>query len=249
MLRQWYFPWYTVLSTVLSLLSLAWSITTLEKARQAKSENRNYTLMCTVVFLIWQLSFLVSRLSAIVYCAYILRYCVFIFIGTHWVLLCIVLAIVQRLEFRRANTDIKQPFIRRLFSFFVFTYSLLFNASEPLQYFYFISNLKRYNLIMNIILAVHNVLMLVVSLTVSVSDVSHEDILKPIAMPCVLGGLVLGTFFYVVYYKICPITETNNDIETIQEKNIKVHRILEHRKNQAVAAVLRLDTGQGIRNT
>ena len=249
MLRQWYFPWYTVLSTVLSLLSLAWSITTLEKARQAKNENRNYTRMSKVVFLIWQLSFLVSRLSAIVYCAYILRYYVFIFIGTHWVLLFIALVMVQRLEFRIANTNIKQSFIRRLFSIFFFTYPLLFNVSEPLQYFYFINNLKRFNLIMNIVLAVHNILMLVVSLTVSVFDVSHEDIMKPIAIPCVLGGLMLGTFFCIVYYKMCPTTETNNDIGTIQERNIKVQRILEHRKNQAVAAVLRLDTAQGIGNT
>ena len=30
MIRQWHFPWYTILSTFLSLLSLAWSITSLE---------------------------------------------------------------------------------------------------------------------------------------------------------------------------------------------------------------------------
>ena len=30
MIRQWHFPWYTVMSTVLSLFSLAWSITSLE---------------------------------------------------------------------------------------------------------------------------------------------------------------------------------------------------------------------------
>ncbi|XP_046853630.1 uncharacterized protein LOC124446793 [Xenia sp. Carnegie-2017] len=30
MLRYWHFPWYTVLSTVISLLSLAWNILTLE---------------------------------------------------------------------------------------------------------------------------------------------------------------------------------------------------------------------------
>ena len=87
MLRQWDFPTYTVVSSVLSLLSLAWSITTLEKERIEEEED--YKLSAAFVFLIWQLSTLVSRLSAIILFAYVFRYYVIIFLAAHWLLLSI----------------------------------------------------------------------------------------------------------------------------------------------------------------
>lgn len=69
MLRLWEFPWYTVLSVLISLVSLAWSITTLEREK-AKNENQEFGFLNTVLFLMWQLSTLVSRLFAIIICGY-----------------------------------------------------------------------------------------------------------------------------------------------------------------------------------
>ena len=70
MLRQWSFPSYTVVSAVFSLLSLAWSITTLEKERLAK-EGRRWKLIHGYVLFNWQLSTLISRLFAIALFAYV----------------------------------------------------------------------------------------------------------------------------------------------------------------------------------
>ena len=39
MIRQWYFPWYTVISTFLSLFALAWSITSKETSIHIKPLN------------------------------------------------------------------------------------------------------------------------------------------------------------------------------------------------------------------
>jgi hypothetical protein len=97
MLRQWHFPSYTVVSSVFSLLSLAWSITTLEKER-ATDEGREFKSCKTVSFLIWQLFTLISRLSAIVLFAYVFRHHVIIFLTVHWLLLAVVILIIQRYD-------------------------------------------------------------------------------------------------------------------------------------------------------
>ena len=98
MLRQWYFPSYTVVSTVLSLLSLAWSITTTEKQRKLH-EAEDHSSRAAVVFPIWQLSTLVSRLSAIVIVAYVFRYYVIVFLAVHWLLVTMAMLIIQRKKF------------------------------------------------------------------------------------------------------------------------------------------------------
>ena len=85
MLRQWSFPWITVTSNVISLLSLAWSITLVGKIGKIK---RNPTMpfpkRSLIVLALWRLCTLVSRLSAIVIFAYAYRSYVFIVIGIHW---------------------------------------------------------------------------------------------------------------------------------------------------------------------
>ena len=65
MLRQWSFPWYTVLSASLSLLSLAWSNTALEKTRVTK-DGHDFGWKVTVLHFSSQLLLLTTRLSAFV---------------------------------------------------------------------------------------------------------------------------------------------------------------------------------------
>ena len=130
MLRQWYFPWYTVLSAAISLVALAWSITSLEKTRQEKNENKNFNFLFSVVFLLWQVSFLISRLAAIVYCAYVLRYYVFVIIGMNWLLVSIVI----KYQLSKSNVDIK------IITCLLLAYAFVFNMSEPLQSFFFAKN-------------------------------------------------------------------------------------------------------------
>jgi hypothetical protein len=64
MLSKWYIPWYIVLSAVISLLSLAWSVTGLEKARVVK-KGHNFTWKAQALYFISQLFILASRLFAI----------------------------------------------------------------------------------------------------------------------------------------------------------------------------------------
>jgi hypothetical protein len=88
MLRLWDFPWLTVLSTVFSLLSLAWSITALEKARLNK-DSQNFTLPATVVFFTSQLFSLLSRLFAIAAFAYVFKEHVFTALAVHFLILLV----------------------------------------------------------------------------------------------------------------------------------------------------------------
>ncbi len=201
MLRQWHFPWYTLLSNVLSLLSLARSITVLEKARQKKNKNRNFKITSAVVFLTWQLSALVSRLSAIVFCAYVIRPYVFIFVISHWLLALLYhdLWFGDRFEW----SD--------LFQFLLVNYPLFFNVSEPLLRHS--QNWKSSILKMSISVALQNILMLIVSNAISEPDVPHIDEIRPIAIYCVVGGLVIAFLFGIVYFKSCHparVAPTNN---------------------------------------
>ena len=85
MLSGWDFPWLTVLSAVVSLFSLAWSTTTLEKARVTK-EGHNFTKKATGLYFCFQLVVLGPRLFAIAIYAYAFKeQVVFVLLGL-WVL-------------------------------------------------------------------------------------------------------------------------------------------------------------------
>ena len=85
MLRQQSCPWYTVVSTILSLLSLVWSVTALEMER--RKEYLDFSFINISLFLLWQLLTFVSRLFSIVLFAYVFRYYVFIPLAVHWSIL------------------------------------------------------------------------------------------------------------------------------------------------------------------
>ncbi|CAB4038154.1 XK-related 6 [Paramuricea clavata] len=91
MLRQWTFPWYTVLSAVISLLLSAWSITTLEKARVIKDEELDtddFKVLTTIVYFVNQLVVLVSRLFAIAVFAYVFKHDMFLLLLLSWLISC-----------------------------------------------------------------------------------------------------------------------------------------------------------------
>lgn len=191
MLRQWYFPWYTIFSAGLSLVSLAWSVTYLEKARQKKNGNSNFKYCSTFVFLLWQLAALISRLSAIVFCAYVTRLYVFVSAIAHWFLaaLCYDLWFGDRFTWKD------------LFDFLLVNYPLFFNVSEPL-----LRNDKDWKPAitkMNISLAFQNMLMLVISNTISEPGVPrHIEEVRPFAISFVVGGLITGILFCLAYFKL-----------------------------------------------
>ncbi len=86
MLRRWSFPWYAVLSTVIALLSLAWSVTGLEKARVIKTGHK-FTWKAHALYFISQLFVLTSRLFATTTIAYGSTIQLGLFLGLDCVLL------------------------------------------------------------------------------------------------------------------------------------------------------------------
>ncbi len=187
MLRQWYFPTYTVVSSVFSFLSLTWSITTLEKERKIKEEG-NYNISSAVLFLIWQLFTLVSRLSAIVLFAYVFRYYVIIFLAAHWLLLSVAMITIQRREYNCPGSLI--------FSCLA-AYPSLFHSSEIVLP----TARPKVEMIRGyIFMILENIVMVTLSVMIETQDVPNIDVLKPVALSCVIGGSVLSIAFIIWHY-------------------------------------------------
>jgi hypothetical protein len=204
MLRQWNFPAYTIVSTVFSLLSLAWNFTALEIARRKSDGNPTLKMFpTTVAFFLWQLFAMVSRLSAIVFCAYVLRSYLFIFIVAHWVLA----TLYHELWFGSGFGCID------LFWFLLLNYPLFFNVSESLLRKFqnqqstdrsdhdVTLRLRSLILKINLSLAFRSLLMLSISAMVSEPDAPHLDVITYMATSCVLGGLVASATCAFVYFK------------------------------------------------
>ncbi len=187
MLRQWDFPAYTVVSSVLSLLSLAWSITTVEKERKIK-EDGVYKLRAAVLFLIWQLFTLVSRLSAIVLFAYVFRYYVIIFLAAHWLLLFMAMLTIQRREYDCGHS---------LYLSCLAAYPSLFHSSETVLP---TASPKVEMIMWYILILLENIMMVTLSVTIETQDVADIDVLKPVALSGVIGGSVLSIVFIIWYY-------------------------------------------------
>ena len=114
MFRQQSFPLYTVVATVISMLSLTWSIMALEYERR-KENALNFKCMKAFVFLIWQLSTLILRLLAIVMFAYVFRNDVIIPLAAH--LLIVMLTIFLREICVGGGAVVKSFFLSMLVAF------------------------------------------------------------------------------------------------------------------------------------
>ena len=188
MLRQWSFPSYTVVSTALSFLSLAWSITTLEKERKLH-EMKSFNFCAGFLFLIWQLSTLVSRLSAIVIVAYVFRYYVIVFLAVHWLLVTMTMLLIQRKEWNCGES-------------FIFSclagYPSLFHALKTVLP----TASPNCEMIVSLayIIAENVGCILLLFLAHPNSDVQHMDVLKPILILCIAAGTDSSFIFFNIYY-------------------------------------------------
>ncbi len=188
MLRQWHFPTYTVVSSVLSLLSLAWSITTLETERKIKEEG-HYKLRAAFVFLIWQLCTLVSRLFAIVIFAYVFRYYAIIFLAAHWLFLSVAMLTIQRKEYDWGISLILSCLAAYPSLFHSCVLSSVLQTANPI-----VETIMGY-----IFILLENIAMVTLSLTVEIPGLPHMDILKSVVISCLVGGSVLSVIFVVLY--------------------------------------------------
>ncbi len=188
MLRQWDFPTYTVVSSVLSLLSLAWSITTLEKEKKIKEGD--YKLSAAFVFLIWQLSTLVSRLSAIVFFCLRVSILRVIFLAAHWMLLSVTMLIIQTSKHYCKDSLILSCLI---------AYPSLFHSSKTVLRIPTVS--RKVEMITGyIVIMLENIVMVTLSLTIEIPGLPHMDILKPVVIVCIIGGSVISISFYNIAF-------------------------------------------------
>jgi hypothetical protein len=198
MLRQWHFPWLTVLSAVISLLSLALSITALEKARLNKNSH-NFTLPATVVFFTSQLFSLSSRLFAIAAFAYVFKEHVFTALAIHWLIMYVSWLTGDRCE--ECKHDVTIVFAGYIVHSFPF---LLHVTGMSTKEF---SSPRTVHFVLYSLISVENVLFAILAVTIPTPDVKHMSVLRPIVLSLVIIGVVLGTIFHIVYDKLLKPTE------------------------------------------
>ena len=189
MLRQWSFPSYTVVSTVLSMMSLVWSITILEKERR-EDNDKEFTLTNALLFGMWQMSTLISRLSAIVLFAYVFpRYYVIIFLAGHWLILVVTIFLI---EMRNGGSFGKSL----LLSILAACSSLFHSAENDLH-----TKRPMTEMIVGyLLLILMSFVMLVMSLirTTNTIDVAYMDVLMPIGIVSVLSGSILSMLLAIL---------------------------------------------------
>ena len=191
MLRQWSFPSYTIVSSVLSFLSLIWSIKSLEKER-VKDEGNDFGLCKVFVFVIWQMSTLISRLSAIVIFGYVFRYAVF-FLAAQW------LGKMLYYVFYR-KFDVDAGFPKLIFFSLLATYPSLFH-SISLKGIVPHKSPKVEMIVAYIFIVAENILMVILSVVIQQQDKKHMDVLKSIVYGCLVGGTVISFFSFLYYNK------------------------------------------------
>jgi hypothetical protein len=203
MLRQWDFPWLTVLSTVFSLLSLAWSITALEKARANKNSqnSHNFTLPATVVFFTSQLFHVLSRLFAIAAFAYVFKEHLFTALAVRLLMMYTCLAACMSMGSKYKCDDVVMLAVGCTIINFVFMLhvpnALLKTASSP----------RKQQFVIDSVISVQNVLFAILAVTIPTPDAKHMSVLRPLVLSLVIIGAVLGTIFYILYHKLFAPTE------------------------------------------
>ena len=191
MLRQWSFPSYTVVSAVFSLLSLAWSIMTLEKEGLLTEEKKSWKLIHGYVFFSWQLSTIISRLFSIALFAYVFRYYVIIFLAIH----CLILVVTI---FHREKSD-GRCWGKSLLLSLPFACSSLFHSAKTVLP---IEDPTSYNMRVGYIsLILSTIIMVILSLAIEMPNVPPMNLIQPTAIVSVAGVLPLSLCFYCLVKK------------------------------------------------
>ena len=189
MLRQWSFPPYTVASSVFSLLSLAWSIASLERERR-KRKHEEFTLINAFLFWMWQMSTLILRLSAIVLFAYVFpRYYVIIPLAGHWLILVVTILTIEICNEGNFGKSL-------LLSLLAASSSSVHSAENDLP-----TKRPQPEMIVGyVLLMLISIGMLILSVTIDMPDVAHMDVLMPIGIASAAGGSFVSILFCILYY-------------------------------------------------
>ena len=209
MLRQWNFPWLTVFSAMISLLSLAWSITALEKARATKNSH-NFTRPATVVFFTSELFSLLSRLFAIAAFAYVFKEHVITVLAVHWVMVYVVLWLTDnwRVECGCDECTFKVVVIDRIL-YIILNFPFLLHVPDKLTKH--LSRSRTVPFVLYSLISVENILLAILAVTIPTPDAKHTSVLRPIVLSLVIISVLLGTIFLIVYNKHLKPTEERRE--------------------------------------
>jgi hypothetical protein len=192
MLRQQYFPSYTLVSTSLSLLSLAWSITALEVER-IKQKGEDFNFCAAIVFVIWQMSTIVSRISAIVIFAYTFGYYTIVALAIHCCVVTLVAVVITRC---------KEP-LKILLSWLA-TYPFFFHSSDtvlPVAKPAKVMGAGYYIILAENIAFFASILIVkLLYPAIEIVDVQPLDISQTVAISCTGAGTGLSIIFFTVYH-------------------------------------------------
>ena len=191
MLSQWSFPWYTVLSTVIAVLSLAWSNTTLEKAR-ANLKGTKFNLKLKIFYFFSQLAVFVARLISIATCAYALKNLIFFLLLFCWSIVSTTLILIfcgsMILSCCRGETNCCDSSTKTIFKNFMLTFPLTFYVSETALESLGFSELW-IKMFLFVAKSLENVAMLIITAHYSLP---HLDVWMPIAWSLLGIGTLSG---------------------------------------------------------
>ena len=195
MLHQWDFPWYTVTSVVLSLLSLSWSITALERAK-ADKKGIDFKMDATVLLFFSEVLCLSCRLFVIAVFAYNFKQHVFTAIAVHLLTVNIVSYWVG-FGCQPCKCDRVAIFLTNVVCCFPF----MFHVPEIVVQGY--KDPRTISFVMHILISVENVLLAILAFILPMRDhaAKHIDIIGRILLPFVAIVLIKDIIFLVLYFK------------------------------------------------
>ena len=221
MLRQWKFPWYTLLSTVFSMLLLAWNITTLEKARVTKDVpcTDDFKVLTTFVYFVNQLVVLVSRLFAIAVFAYVFKQDIFPLLLFSWLISCVLLTCGACIHMCVERTPCFIIPVSVRCSHLLASFPLTFFVSEAVLESLGFGSFALH-CFMFCVKSLENLLM--IGAAFSQSDETHMSILAPIAWATFIIGFVVGIVLLIVYNKMLKPKDQTGVLVRNYENNISV---------------------------
>ena len=202
MLKKWSFPWYTVLSATLSLLSLAWSDTALEKARLAKDDN-DFSKKATALHFVTQLLVLTPRLFVIVTLTYYTTFLTFHILAISWVIQNFVLGCVTCCHALSAvccgDTRCDCSFIKTLCRKLTLSLLLTFYVSETV-----LESLGFSSLFIKVFfLHIKSAENFGITYFLTLSDAfPNPSVFKPLAWSLVATGFFFGTLLLIIRHTV-----------------------------------------------
>ena len=110
------------------------------------------------------------------------------FLVTHWLLTFVAIQIIER------TVQITESRERSCGQSLIFSCLMAY-----ISLFHFFSP-EAETIVWYIFITLENSVMVALSLTIEISDIPHMDILKPVAISCLVGGSVISIVFIVLYY-------------------------------------------------